>query len=292
MALESRIVHMGEAPRVAVLTFATNKNERPFNDYSERIVELGRNSKEFELDFCLYTFSDLKRLIAGSKFEVFPFFRRGVGGWFWKPIIILDLLEKNIYDFIIYMDADCKILQNPNLVIQNLPSTSNLAGFKMKAEIANWTSPRVLKRFEAKSVSSNPMWTAGLLIIRNSDKTREELKLWQDAMSNPLNLFDLPFENNASRHRHDQSILSILVAQEKVKIYDLGSGFYSEGIESTVDELSLAWISTGVDSRKKNVVPLNMVSRLRNQYNYRSIRLTRYTFWVHYFLRNLLKRKR
>jgi hypothetical protein len=284
--MSDRILHVSDAPRIAVVTFATTSNERPFNDYSRQIENLRQSVTSFKLELFVYTFHDLKKLISQTSFEKYPKFRRGVGGWFWKPIIILDFLSKQDFDYVLYLDVDCLLLKNPVEVIRNIPTSFDLAGFKMPAPIGDWTAPRILNVLKARENSAESMWTAGILIIKNSEAAKSSLRLWLNVMRQPKNLFDLPFETGGERHRHDQSLFSILIAQKKISVFDLGEGFYSEGIEATSNHIETAWISTGMHSKSLDLEPNSkwhkIMKRIANQLHYRSIRFSRYSFWIFY----------
>jgi hypothetical protein len=284
---------VSSAPSVAVITFATTSSEKPFNDYSLVTEALRKSVVNFNIDFFAYSYADLRGWIANSPFEKYPYFRRGVGGWFWKPIVILKFLESNNYDVVLYMDADCKLLKNPIEIIQAIDPDIHLAGFQMKAPIRDWTSRRVLRRMDALQVSANNMWTAGILVVRNSETSRVALQLWLNEMARPANLFDLPFEVDGKQHRHDQSILSILVAQKRIEFFDLGMGFFSDGIEATADCLENAWIATGIRTDDESFFQKsNLLTRVRNQVHYRRNRLSIFTFWLHYLFDFNLKKKR
>lgn len=270
--------------RVAIVTFATTEGESPFNNYSGQIQKLKYSSKYFGLDLFVYTFNDLKELISHTPFENFPFFRRGVGGWFWKPLIILDFMNRNNYDYVLYMDVDCVLLRDPQEVINSLDPETHLAGFKMAASLGDWTASRVLRRLDATELAPQNMWTAGILIIKNSSMAKSSLTLWLQKMVKPANLFDLPFEKDSNRHRHDQSIFSILIAQKKIEICDLGEGLFSNGLEATSKSSATAWVSTGLqDSGEDPLISNKLIVRLRNQIHYRRVQFSKLSFWAHYF---------
>lgn len=284
---------MSKAARVAVVTFATTINEKPFSDYSNQIESLKNNTDKFDVDFFSYSYVDLKGWIANSPFEKYPYFRRGVGGWFWKPIVILDFLDQYAYDYVLYIDVDCALLKSPIEVIRSIPPEVDLAGFQMNTPIQNWTSMRILKRLRAVEVSAANMWTAGILIVKNSEKSKSFMRLWLSEMAKPASLFELPFEPDGKKHRHDQSLLSILVAQKRIEIFNLGAGFYSEGIESTSKLVEDAWIATGLSTASSELlVKSNFINRMRNQIHYRKVRASILTFWIHYFFNFNSKRNR
>jgi hypothetical protein len=75
---------MAYVPRVKVVTFATLSGEKPFKDYSDRIKVLADQVGSFGFTFRAYSFTDINKLIKNSEFETYPYFQRGVGGWFWN----------------------------------------------------------------------------------------------------------------------------------------------------------------------------------------------------------------
>ena len=146
---------------------------------------------------------------------------------------------------------------------------------------------------DAIQISANNMWTAGILVVRNSETSRVALRLWLEEMAQPANLFDLPFEVDGKLHRHDQSILSILVAKKRINLFNLGTGFFSDGIEATSDGLESAWVATGIKTGDEvQFQKSNFLTRLRNQVHYRRNRISILTFWLHYFLNLILKKNR
>ena len=282
---------MSLIPRVAVVTFATTFGDTPFKDYEKEIEKLRGSAFEFNLDFHVYTLDDLKVAIKDSPFMGYLFFRKGVGGWFWKPIVILHFLEMNQYDYVLYLDVDCILLKDPLPVVQSLENHVGIAGFRMNAQIKDWTVARIIDSFQANDCRESAMWTAGILLVKNSEKAKSDLVTWLASMSKPWNLFELPFEIGALKHRHDQSVLSILIAKNAIQVFSLGEGFYSEGIESTSLNIEDAWVATGVNLGKP--APLSEPSfsmRLQRAIRHRTSQFSIGTFWITYPVTCLWKR--
>jgi hypothetical protein len=129
------------------------------------------------------------------------------------------------------------------------------------------------------------MWTAGILLVKNSENAKSDLKRWLNAMSKPWNLFELPFETDGLTHRHDQSVLSILIAKGEIRVFDLGKGFYSEGIEATSKNIEDAWVATGVDPGQLLANgDINFAKVLRRAILHRVSKLSKATFWIAYSL--------
>jgi hypothetical protein len=195
-------------------------------------------------------------------------------------------LKDKEYDYVLYVDVDCVFLKDPITVIESLPKHVEFAGFRMDAQIGDWTAGRIIENLGASELKEYQMWTAGILIIKNTNTARENLTLWSNLMSDPCNLFESPFDPDKSRHRHDQSLLSILIAMNKIKMYNLGPGFYSEGIEATSKNLEDAWIATGVNIGNSPVVSqISIASRTIRAINHRVVNSSVATFWFFYFFK-------
>jgi hypothetical protein len=274
---------MSVVPRVAVVTFATTTRDKPFKNYEKEIERLRGSALKFNLDFYAYTLDDLKLNIRDSSFNGYTHFRRGVGGWFWKPIVMLHYLENIECDYLIYLDVDCILLKDPLPVIQSLENQFEIAGFRMDAQIKDWTVSRIVGRFQANECSGAAMWTAGILLVKNSEKAKSHLVKWLHAMSKPWNLFELPFEVGGVTHRHDQSVLSILIAKNEIQVFNLGGGFYSEGIESTSPSMEAAWVATGVNFGKPTPnSELSFVMKLVRAIRHKVSKFSKGTFWFAY----------
>jgi hypothetical protein len=161
----------------------------------------------------------------------------------------------------------------------------------MNAQIENWTVSRIVNNFQANDCSGAAMWTAGILLVKNSEKAKSDLMKWSHAMSKPWNLFELPFEAGGVRHRHDQSVLSILIAKNEIQVFNLGGGFYSEGIEATSPSIEAAWVATGVNFGKPTLDnQLSFAMKLDRTIRYRISKFSKGTFWIAYLLICLRKR--
>lgn len=272
---------MSHLPRVAVVTFATSFGDKPFKNYEREIGRLRDSVLSFGLDFYAYTLTELKDAVKDSSFRGYIKFRKGVGGWFWKPIVILHYLEHNTYDYILYLDVDCILLKDPLPVLENLPKQVDIAGFRMDAQIGSWTVDRIIENFQASELRGADMWTAGILLVKNTEMAKTKLTKWQVAMSKPWNLFELPFESSGGKHRHDQSLFSILIAKGEIDVYNLGEGFYSEGIEATSSSIGSAWVATGLNPEElSHKIELSFTQALNRAIRHRVSGFSKGTFWL------------
>ena len=285
---------MDPMPRIAVVTFATTKSDKPFKNYSLEIKRLRDSTSKYNVDFHVFTLDNLRRSISGTRFKHYIRFRKGVGGWFWKPTVILKYLKENQYDYVLYMDVDCVLLKDPLIIINSLPRNVEFAGFSMNACIGDWTAARIIKSLAAEELKNCNMWTAGILIVKNTKSSAEYLTMWSEIMSNPYDLFESPFDPDKSKHRHDQSLLSILIARGDVKIHDLGAGFYSEGIEATSKNIGESWVATGVNiGNPLHISQVGFLARLHREIRHRYLGLMSGALWLFFIpLHFFAKQKR
>lgn len=230
--------------QIVPVTFYTKKSFL-YKDCSEKLIRLRESLVQHSLELKEYQIQDLYNLIENSPLRFYLLFNRGVGGWFWKPLIIVDAMRKNPGKIVLYLDSDCVITSNPAKVISEKVSTNGLYLFNQQALIGDWTSPRCLDRMNANTleVKQSEMKTAGIIVARSSPENIDSLKIWLKEMSDPLKLIE-PIRRSGN-HRHDQSVLSILAAQEMVDVRDLGEGFFSQGLETLSEGLATSWVATG-----------------------------------------------
>ena len=230
--------------QIIPVTFYT-KNSFLYKDCSEKLIRLRESLAQHSLELKEYQIQDLYNLTENSPLRFYLLFNRGVGGWFWKPLIIVDVMRKNPGKIVLYLDSDCVIIRNPAEVISEKVTTNGLYLFNQQALIGDWTSPRCLDRMNANTleVKRTKMKTAGIIVARSSPENIDSLKIWLKEMSDPLKLIE-PIRKSGN-HRHDQSVLSILAAKGMVNVRDLGEGFFSQGPETLSERLATSWVATG-----------------------------------------------
>jgi hypothetical protein len=279
-------------PSIQVITFATQKNDEPYRDLSQSIHKLKESVEGFDIDFKSYSLDDVKKLTKGTANYHYLNYRKGVGAWFWKPIIISDALQSSKHDFILYMDADCKLTKDPVLNIGNLDFKESLGVLSQRELISDWASNRSLRKFSItrKMARLFPMWTAGILLVRNSVQAQEDMRNWMFAMSKPTVLLEPLIGRSIKTHRYDQTILSLLIATNVIEVHELNAGFYSDGPESTTRTSELAWVVTGNTTNLSNTVDPDNISfffRFKRRVCYELDQMYRIKYWVLHFPRQL-----
>lgn len=170
-------------------------------------------------------------------------YKRGYGFYIWKPYIIhkvLKLLKEN--DILVYADAGCKIYPEylPRLleyfeIVQK--SQLGLLCFELKSNIDVWTKADLGKRLDVldrDEIWQSKMIAGGILVMRNCPHVRMVIKQWEDISNEDYHCIDnspskISNHPDFTEHRHDQSILSILVRIHGAEIipdetYPPGSG--------------------------------------------------------------------
>lgn len=220
------------------ITYGSNA----FVHSAKRIIEEAKSLNIFD-ETQRYDFKDLPLSIQSS-----PLFldKKKGGFWLWKAYVIYDSLSKlKDGDLLVYSDSGCE-LKNPDgwkaeLEILNLKDAifyqysenRNYAfskfnpAFNDSPKLKYWMKKNLRETFQP--IFDNEAWLeknklmAGFIIVKKTPDTMMLIKQWLDVMILRPDLVADPllFEKQSSEfssHRHDQSILSIIVRYYEDKI--------------------------------------------------------------------------
>jgi hypothetical protein len=158
---------------------------------------------------------------------------RGGGYWLWKPYIINKVLNSiEDGDYLFYLDSkyyfmedftelyEDKIKETDILVWANKP---NEGGYYMK----NWCKMDVVLKYDVydlvfnKDVNDS---SASAIFLKNSDTSRRVMYEWLTMCCNYSDITDIESINKNDgnffcEHRHDQSLLSIALYKNNIKLY-------------------------------------------------------------------------
>jgi hypothetical protein len=214
--------------KIIFTSFAAGSNL--YRASASRIELQARTSNFFD---SVYVYSDLdapnelKKFLIKNK-ELFK--KKGYGFWIWKPFLINEILKKSKEgDIICYADSGCEISKfGKELFLENIKFTSSSGSlfFHMPGypEI-NWTKKRTLDFFRVSKdcrIISTAQIQATYFYIKNNETNRKLIRDWLNYCNfNRFSLVDDSdnFGINAKTfidHRHDQSILSLLVKRNKI----------------------------------------------------------------------------
>ncbi|MFZ3272915.1 MAG: hypothetical protein WA143_01435 [Lutibacter sp.] len=220
--------------KIYFITYGSGKFKYSTKRLSKEAESLGFFSK-----IIVFTENDLPLCIKSS-----PLFYNNKGGgfWLWKPYIIDKILnEIDEGDVVVYSDAGNELLnsdkwneyfnllKNYNTIFFQYRENFDYGWNKFNPEYNDspklkfWTKKSTVDHFRNLFYSDKD-WLeknkilAGLIFIKKSKKSHHFFKEWLNNMLFfPHIVFDL-FENEKgnqiegfAQHRHDQSILSILV---------------------------------------------------------------------------------
>lgn len=147
---------------------------------------------------------------------------KGYGYWLWKPYLIqktLNNFDKN--DFIFYSDALtifenfpenlCEICENNNGILCG--SQIHLEKFFTKRDVF------VNLGCDEDKYYNNQQISASHILLQNTEFVKNIISIWFDYCKNKqlltdtISLYPEKFKNS---HRHDQSILSVLLEKNKI----------------------------------------------------------------------------
>ena len=200
----------------------------PSDNYHQALKRLHRQAIDFNVfsSFFVYTERELKEDTEfwkkhGNFILSNP---RGFGYWIWKPHLILKSLRQiETNDILIYMDAGCEI--NPYgkprfFELINLVSTKEkIIGTHSISNDLSYTKKDVSSQFPLSdnSLSQNQV-QAGYLILRKCPEILSLIEQWKIICESDYHNIDdtpsiLPNHPSFIEHRHDQSILNLLLKQ-------------------------------------------------------------------------------
>ena len=149
---------------------------------------------------------------------------RGYGYWMWKSYIIKKELDKlNENDILIYCDSGCKINNKGKRRLEEYIDLLNtnkenygLISFQLEYKQFLYTKKETLEYFNCTEDENNMLQCiGGIQIIKKNSHSVDIINKWYDICHNNYNLInDIKSDNQDPEfqdHRHDQSIISILV---------------------------------------------------------------------------------
>jgi hypothetical protein len=199
-----------------------------YNDttHIEHMLKLLNSVKMYGKDF---------EIIIFNKTDICPEFveknkeilncSRGGGYWLWKPYIISKTLDEKLQegDLLFYIDSKYFFLEDFTELYEEKMKTCDILAWKNKPNtrcyiMREWCKMDVIQAFNIyDDVFKENMeigW-AGAIMIKKNEKTQQIMREWLDKCSNYHFITDSPSILKNSEyfvdHRHDQSILSIIL---------------------------------------------------------------------------------
>jgi hypothetical protein len=202
---------------------------RNFWDATHRITSQLKQTKLFTYIYS-FTEEDLKKYPDfWNKHKIFiENHKRGYGYWIWKAFLVLKTLEKlKDNDILLYLDSGCTISDSPDasqklkLLIEKCKRVDFL--FKMQPGLKekSYTKMDLLDFMGHNNTHLNTgQLQSGILFIKKTQKNVDLVKEWYSIMSQNYHLIDDSHSVSQNdpeylAHRHDQSVLSLLVKTER-----------------------------------------------------------------------------
>jgi len=190
-------------------------------------------------------------IVGADEHDLLPDFRqrfrhvlrpdvRGFGHWVWKPQILLQRLDGLADgDVLVWADAGCHLDESGRSRLLEYAGLARddgigLLGFELRsgtgptewAAIRRWTKGDLLQRFGIgleDPIARSPQVCGGVLLVRKGPASLRLLRTWLDVFHEDWALVDdspsrTPDHESFVEHRHDQSVLSLLVRLEPITL--------------------------------------------------------------------------
>ena len=176
----------------------------------------------------IYTVQDIDQVYYKKHQDIFSQ-ARGAGYWLWKPYVILKALESLDWnDYLMYADAG--VLYCSSIIPMKEQLEKDGQDFYFTSSFytsAYWTKrdTYVLMNCDTPEYYNSRDVAAGYMLIKKTPEAIKFISRWQHYMEDPRILTDQPSTcgkpelSQFREHRHDQSVLLLLVKQYGYKCY-------------------------------------------------------------------------
>jgi hypothetical protein len=205
--------------RIHAITFATPSYLESARFGAMRALQKGADSIRIFTPLDFETDPNLKELLT---YRSIDFGIRGAGYWLWKPTIILSEIQKLAEnEYLLYFDSSITLDAKLNLEEFEVGKKAfHVWAYEQHSNnLESWTDGRVLDYLDVSPGSrKSPMVIAGFLLIKKTKKSLQLIEKWLewsliDDLLCPDRFEGYSPTHGTIWHRHDQSLLSILVAQ-------------------------------------------------------------------------------
>ena len=205
---------MKNEQKLHIFTYATNSFQVMAGTLGISAIKNGASS------FRVFTPADLSKEFCERNSETLQM-SRGAGYWVWKPFLIMNYTASYPDgELIPYSDAGALLRAEASNVIALVDDNKIHVWAMDGATIENWTDPKVLDKLKVNLASyKDPLIWSGGIVARNSRILRDFAELWLSLCEEPALLRPDSFSKYEKPkgfiwHRHDQSLLSIIVSEK------------------------------------------------------------------------------
>lgn len=234
--------------RIVIVTFATVGSDTRYRDYSNKLHQLKTFVESTNVEFKAFGPNDVAKSKHNKYSNNFFNLRKGAGYWHWKPVVLLESIDLYPDALILYVDVDVDIVKIDKTYLIQKSKFAALHAFETLDLIQDWTSKECLEEMDPQGIYRLAKIFVASVILLNPDFKHSHTFLlkWMKSMDNRKSLLD-PVSFLGKKHRHDQSIFSLLAAKEIGTVKDLGPGFWGHGINMPNFGIEKIWIGTSLD---------------------------------------------
>jgi len=222
--------------RVGIIIFGAGSKR--FRSQALALREEARQTGWFDTMLCITDEDDeIFDKLLKPHVKLIQDYRKGFGLWFWKPILIQHALStRSDIDVWVYADSGCEISLFGTNRFYNYLKLSVSTGalfFSIPFRERSWTKHSLFKSLNVSEEDSNTCQVqATFFIVRNQENVLNLIDSWTSLVTehNYENLLEPPKGENSKEgfieHRHDQSLLSILVKKSEFSVLEWEDRFH------------------------------------------------------------------
>ncbi len=272
-------------PRIGFVTFGDGS---PL--YRASANRLARNAKQsgWFSKSVKYEFKDIRtefKKYSPRDFEK----NRGFGYWLWKPMVLKKFAIQNVdLDLIMYADAGCHL--NVNEVsssrfadyVNGITASNPAVAFQSDHIERHWTKGDLLKQFNESHYGTGQFLAT--VLIGNRDFLINLCDDWiKLARLNNSHFLDdsnseCPNDPNFVEHRHDQSILSLLLKDKDIRGFPESETYSSDWYTMGDFPIWSTRYISGADFQRKD--SLNTIRRKKDAVILRLVHRYRQSQWI------------
>lgn len=198
-------------------------------DYKQSRLKLNDSAKRFGIERIMSYDEDSIRSTEFYKKNSEIFLQpKGFGLWLWKPYIIQQALEQsNEDDIIIYSDSGIEIIRELTPLLQICEKMEILLFANGNLRNRYWTKRDcfVLLNLDAARYWNSVQVDAAFCLFKNTNTTKFFVAEWLNyctdirIIGDQSNVMGKPNFFGFHRHRHDQSVLSLLALRAEIPVF-------------------------------------------------------------------------
>ena len=203
----------------------------PFEKAKKRLLQEARDFGEFKT-IKGYGQEDLPKEFLETYKDIMKK-KRGGGYWIWRPLILLDYLEKvKDNDYVVYLDAGCSLnkkakkrffeyihmLKKSDYGIMSFQMSGNNGPGTLEIE-KKWTIKEIFDHLNVdinSDIANSGQYLGGVLVMKKNKHLLDYLQIYKDCIEQHADLCTDKFDMEEHQipefieNRHEQSITSIL----------------------------------------------------------------------------------